>query len=91
MLGVLLAEADEGFGASGAQVTGTGDDSPAGDAGIGKGDTITALGGRTVRSGDELRHALDRFHPDEKVRVTWVDSSGDTHRATVTLTEGPPA
>ena len=47
------------------------------DVGIGEGDTITALGGRTIRSGDELRAALDRYHPGEKVRVTWIDSSGD--------------
>lgn len=96
MLGVVLAPAGEGFATdAGALVTDVGSsssaESPAESAGIGSGDTITALGGHAVRSGDELRSVLDKYHPDDHVRVTWVDSSGETHSATVTLTEGPPA
>lgn len=92
MLGVVLAGPDEGFGANaGATVTDLGNNSAAESAGIQIGDTITALGDRAVRSGDELRALLDKYHPDDRVRVTWTDSSGDTHRATVTLTKGPPA
>jgi S1-C subfamily serine protease len=92
MLGVVLATADEGFGSTaGAAVTDVGSGSAAESAGIGAGDTITALGGRTVRSSAQLRAALDDYQPDDRVRVTWTDSSGETNSATVTLTKGPPA
>ena len=92
LLGVVLATANEGFGTNaGALVTDVGPGSAAESAGIGAGDTITALGGRTVRSSDQLRAALDNNHPGDRVRVTWTDSSGTTHSATVKLTEGAPA
>ncbi len=91
LLGVVLAGPNDGFGAGvGAEVTDIGDGSPAAAAGIQAGDTITALGGHAVRSGDQLRTVLERYHPHDRVVVTWTDSSGDSHHATVTLTKGPP-
>jgi S1-C subfamily serine protease len=52
---------------------------------------ITGVGRREIRSNDDLRAALDRYHPDDRVTVRWIDADGDRRRATVTLTEGPPA
>ena len=66
-------------------------DSPADDAGIQPGDVIVGVGDTTVRSNRDLQDALDGYHPDEKVKVTWSDGSGNTESATIKLAEGPPA
>lgn len=76
---------------TGAGIADVGSDSPAADAGLEAGSTITALGSRTISSVGDLRAVLDTFHPGDDVKVTWIDASGDRHRATVTLTKGPPA
>jgi S1-C subfamily serine protease len=76
---------------NGAGVADVSSDSPAADAGIEAGSTITALGSHAIGSVDELRAALDTYHPGDDVRVTWTDGSGQDHRATVTLVKGPPA
>jgi S1-C subfamily serine protease len=92
LLGVVLAGAGEGFGRlDGATVTDVGSNTPAEDAGIETGDTITALDGEPVGSGEELRTLLHRYHPGDRVRVTWTDTDGQRRRATVTLIKGPPA
>jgi S1-C subfamily serine protease len=67
------------------------DGSPAADAGLGAGDTITAVGGRSIGSARDLRTVLDRYHPGDDVTVAWTGRAGDDHRARVTLIEGPPA
>jgi S1-C subfamily serine protease len=76
---------------NGAQVLDVASDSPAADAGISAGDVIVSIGGQGVHSTNELEDAMNSHHPDDKVKVTWTDSSGDSHSATVTLVEGPPA
>jgi S1-C subfamily serine protease len=96
LLGVVLSESSEatpfGDGArNGALVTDVGDDTPASDAGLEEGSIIVGVGRRTIRSNDDLRAALDAFHPGDRVVVHWIDADGDAHRATVTLVEGPPA
>jgi S1-C subfamily serine protease len=95
LLGVLLSERSEvgpfDDGGTGALVTGVDEDSAAADAGIEDGSTILAVAGRSIRSNDDLRHALDRFHPGDRVVVRWTDPDGDGRRATVTLRKGPPA
>jgi S1-C subfamily serine protease len=88
LLGVVLTDGTPGAGAAVEDVSG---DSPAADAGIGAGDTITALDGHAVRSTDGLRTILDRYHPGDRVSVSWTDSGGIDHTANVTLREGPPA
>jgi len=92
MLGIVLAEPSSGdaFG-SGAGVTDVSPDSPADDAGLEPGSTITALGSESIDSIDELRSVLDTFHPGDEVEVTWTDATGDRRRATATLVKGPPA
>ncbi|MGZ4797235.1 MAG: S1C family serine protease [Acidimicrobiia bacterium] len=103
LLGVVLQDSSSGsadvpFGSNGggsdvtgAAVTDVGSGTPAESAGIGSGDTITAVGQHTIRSTDDLRSVLDDYHPGDKVNVAWTDANGDSHHASVTLTKGPPA
>ena len=86
-LGVQLAQDATG----GATISGVVDGSPAADAGLQAGDTITAVGGTTVDSADALSAAMTKQNPGDQVRVSWVDSTGTTHTATITLVAGPAA
>jgi S1-C subfamily serine protease len=84
---------DDSTGSSdaGAVVVEVQNDSPADDAGIEAGDVIVEVDGENVDTGSELIDVLADSHPDDQVRVTWLDESGDEHSATVRLTSGPPA
>ena len=77
--------------AGAATISGVVDGSPAADAGLQAGDTITAVGGTTVDSADALSAALAKQNAGDQVRVTWVDSTGTSHTATITLVAGPAA
>ncbi|MCL8252597.1 S1C family serine protease [Aeromicrobium fastidiosum] len=74
---------------TGALVAGVQDDSPAADAGIVAGSTITSLGGRAVTSSDALASAVAELAVGDRVTVAWTDPSGRAHTETVTLGEGP--
>ena len=37
----------------------------------------------------DLTAALDRYHPGDKVSVSWANQLGQTRTATVTLASGP--
>jgi S1-C subfamily serine protease len=50
---------------------------------------ITAVDGKTISSADGLTTVMIGYHPGDKVQVTWTDSSGQQHTATVTLATGP--
>ena len=76
---------------SGAIVGSVQSGSPADDAGLQQGDTITSLAGRSISSIDDLTSALAPHHPRDKVDVGWTDNSGGHHTAQVTLASGPPA
>jgi S1-C subfamily serine protease len=88
-----------GFGGSGGQapvssgalIQGVESGSPAESAGLGAGDVIVSLGGKTVDSASSLSSAISPHHVGDKVAVGWVDQSGQHHSATVQLTTGPPA
>ena len=86
-LGVQLAQDTTGA----ATISGVVDGSPAAQAGLQAGDTVTAVGGTTVDRADALSSALAKHNPGDQVRITWVDSAGSTHSATVTLVAGPAA
>ena len=64
---------------------------PAAEAGVVAGDTVTRVGGTRVRTADALRAAITAYSPGDQVQITWDDSSGTSHIATVTLMEGPVA
>ena len=65
--------------------------SGADSAGIQAGDTIVGIDGDTVSSAQALTHALVKYSPNDKVEIEWVDSSGQSHTATIELGSGPPA
>jgi S1-C subfamily serine protease len=75
---------------SGAAVVGVRDGSPAADAGLADGDVITSVAGETVRNASDLTAMMFTYHPGDKVDITWVDSNGESHSATLTLVAGPP-
>jgi S1-C subfamily serine protease len=64
---------------------------PAQKAGLVQGDVITAVDGRPVSSAPSLPDVLGAYHPGDTVQVQWVDPSGQTHSAAITLATGPPA
>ncbi len=74
---------------SGATVSGVIDGTPAAEAGLAAGDTITAVDGTAVASGDALRTALAAHAPGDQVTLTWTATDGSTQTATVTLIAGP--
>ena len=78
-------------GADGVQVIDVQSGSAAAGVGITVGSTITALDGKSITTNAALRHAIVVHNPGEKVTVSWTDTSGQSHTATVTLGSGPPA
>lgn len=78
-------------GGASTEVAGAQSGSPADKAGIGQGDEIVSVGGKKVRSIDDLTSALAQYHPRDKVEVGWTDESGRQHTANITLATGPPA
>jgi S1-C subfamily serine protease len=77
--------------AAGATIVGALSGSPAAAAGLAEGDTITSVGGQTVSSASDIAQVLVKFHPGDKISVSWTDASGQSHSATVALTSGPAA
>ena len=76
--------------APGAAVAGLASGSPAGQAGLVAGDVIVSLDGTTIDSPSALASALTAHHPGDSVQLTWVDTAGQQHTATVVLSPGPP-
>jgi S1-C subfamily serine protease len=82
----------DGSGASsGVTISGALAGSPAASAGLSAGDTITSVDGQAVSSASDIQQALVKHHPGDKISVSWVDQSGQSHTATVTLASGPAA
>jgi S1-C subfamily serine protease len=65
--------------------------SPAASAGLAEGDTITSVGGQSVSSATDISQILVKYHPGDKISISWVDQSGQSQTATVTLASGPAA
>jgi S1-C subfamily serine protease len=89
-LGIGVAQQAAG-GPSGATIAGVLPGTPAAQAGLSAGDVITSVGGRSVTSPDTLQTVMLSHHPRDQVTVTWIDQSGQTHSATLTLASGPVA
>jgi S1-C subfamily serine protease len=62
---------------------------PAAAAGITSGSVITSVDGTTVTTADSLRTVLRSYQPGQKASISWTDSAGSSHSATVTLATGP--
>ncbi|MGI8803984.1 MAG: S1C family serine protease [Solirubrobacteraceae bacterium] len=80
-----------GASTAGAAVAGVADGTAAQQAGLAGGDVITSLGGQAVGSAAGLTRAIATHAPGDGVTVGWVDASGQSHTATVSLGTGPPA
>jgi S1-C subfamily serine protease len=76
---------------SGVAVAGALSGSPAAKAGLTQGDEITAVGGQSVSTPEDISHALVKYHPGDSISISWVDQSGQSHTATVTAANGPAA
>lgn len=63
-------------------------DTPAKEAGIEVGDTITSVGGEAVRSADGLVKTLAGYEPGDSVTIEWTGDEG-SESATVELIEAP--
>ncbi len=75
---------------SGAYITEVGSGSPASQAGLVPGDTITSVDGQSVTSANALTSIMVVEKPDASVPVQYVDTSGQQQTTTVTLGTGPP-
>jgi S1-C subfamily serine protease len=84
-----------GFGASnqgsmsGVTIAGTVPGSPIALAGLTAGDSITAVGDRSIFTANNVAQTLVRYHPGDKISITWLDQHGRSHATTLTLTSGP--
>jgi S1-C subfamily serine protease len=75
----------------GAVVAGVYEDTPAAEAGLAAGDTITAIGSTPITDGNSLSEAISDHEPGDTVSLTWTDANGQSHTTEVTLTQGPAA
>jgi len=75
----------------GATIGGVIDGTAAANAGLAAGDTITGLNGTAITSASDLTSMLAGYAPGQSVTLTWVDASGASATATVTLGAGPAA
>jgi S1-C subfamily serine protease len=64
---------------------------PAADAGLAAGDTITAIDGTETADSTALSAALAAHAPGDRVTVSWTDAAGAAHSAEVVLIAGPAA
>lgn len=76
---------------SGALVAGVLAGSPAEQAGLSVGDVITAVNSTQVDAAYDLSTLLAAHNAGDTVTITWTDSSGASHHATVTLAASPTA
>jgi S1-C subfamily serine protease len=63
---------------------------PAERAGLERGDVIVRVGGSPVSSTSAISRLLQRKQPGDTITVAWVDAVGNTRRAAVKLSSGPP-
>ncbi len=70
-------------------MTGVLQNGAAASAGIVQGDQITKVGSTSTPNATALHNALAAKNPGDRVKITYVDQSGHTHTATVTLASGP--
>ena len=74
---------------SGALVCASYPGTPAARAGLAPGDVIVSVNGQAVTSASSLSTIMRRYHAGDKVSLTWVDTNGQHHSATITLAAGP--
>lgn len=86
-LGISVSTSrDTGPGATVVSVT---TDGPADRAGLQTDDVITSLGGTTVSSAGDISQTLARYSPGDTIPISWSDTSGQQHQATLQLGTSP--
>jgi S1-C subfamily serine protease len=81
----------EGQSSSGVTIAGVENGTPAANAGLTAGDEITSVAGQSVSSDTDIASVLEGYHPGDKISISWIDQSGQSQTATVTLASGPAA
>jgi S1-C subfamily serine protease len=90
-LGVSVSNAASNQGtAAGALVVSVVPGSPAEQAGLVAGDTITALDGQAIVTYGQLSQLLLQHAAGDVVTLQWIDGTGATQTADVTTAAGPP-
>lgn len=89
-LGVEIDTSGSAANASGAVISSTISGGPAAQAGLGPGDVITSVGGKTVDSPAALTNLIQGYHPGDNVTVDWNTPGGQSQHTSVTLSSGPP-
>jgi S1-C subfamily serine protease len=87
-----LDAAGYGYGGgsvSGALIAGVVSGGPAASAGLAAGDVITAINGHAISSPSAISALVLTKKPGAKITVAYVDQSGASHTASVTLGSGP--
>jgi putative serine protease PepD len=74
--------------ANDALIAGVREGTPAAKAGLRKGDVVTALGGKTISTPDELASVINGFKPGDSVSLTY-QRDGDSHTVQVKLATRP--
>ncbi|MGH7643925.1 MAG: S1C family serine protease [Candidatus Dormibacteria bacterium] len=74
---------------SGALITTVLPSTPAKTAGLVAGDVITTANGTTITDESSLEAVIASAKIGQSISITWVDSSDNSHAATVTLITGP--
>ncbi|SEK60846.1 S1C family serine protease [Rhodococcus maanshanensis] len=74
----------------GARVVAVSYDTPAEGAGLVRGDIITTVDGKPIRTAAELTATMVARHPGDRIELGWTDASGGSRSATIVLTTGPP-
>jgi S1-C subfamily serine protease len=75
---------------SGVLVVGIESGSPAEQAGITSGSTITSIDGTSVSDSATMGNLIHVHHPGESITVGWTAADSTTHSASLTLESGPP-
>jgi S1-C subfamily serine protease len=89
-LGVEVSAFSRGFSSvTGAVVVGVWSGTPAESAGLVPGDVIVSVNGQSVSTPTELTTMLQALLPGDSVALGWLDVSGQSHTASVTLATGP--
>lgn len=65
--------------------------SPAANAGLTQGDTVTSVAGVAVSASQDIAKVLVKYHPGDSIQIGWTDQQGQSHTATITLATGPAA
>jgi S1-C subfamily serine protease len=89
-LGVAISPGQQSL-AQGVQIAGVTSGTAAASAGLTAGDVVTAVAGHTVGTSASIEQVLTSYHPGDKVSISWTDTAGQPHTATLTLGTGPAA